>query len=103
MTTNTESQDAQYASFMQRHPYVDAFLDGIPWKALPVYLGLAIAFIWLGGLTVAVAEHHGSAEAAQGLWESTKTLSLVYMAGFPALYGLVNVLGRWLEYRRGAK
>jgi hypothetical protein len=102
MSDNTDTE-RQNASFRQRHPYVDAFIEGLPrTKIFILYWGVGLALTFVGVTMVAVFSEHGATDAdVDGLLLATKIAGLTYMTGLPVLFGIGTAALRWFEYNRG--
>jgi len=102
MTESTSEVKETRASFTEKHPYVKAFIDGLPQESFAAYIGLGFVVMWLGALTVMIVNLHGTPtdQEVQDLVRLTQGGMLLFAIGFPTLYGLVNVCTLWRERKR---
>jgi len=76
--------------------YARRFAKSIPWKTLPLYMGLTIVFAWLALLTALALEQKGAnPQNHRTIFRVTRYTIYVYVAT-PFVYGVAGMLDEYL-------
>lgn len=87
-------------SLSESHPYVAAFIDGVPMKSLPLYMGMVIVIGWLLFITLTVMSMRGgSSQQAGELARVTKPMLWLFTV-LPFFYGVTSVVSHWWGERQ---
>jgi hypothetical protein len=96
--TQYEPLEARWSQLKEKHPYVAAFHENVPWQALPLYMGMVIVFTWLVTLTLTIASNHTPSADMTMIVRITKYTIYLFVA-IPFLYGFTGVVAEYLRRR----